>query len=204
VPGRRRAAYHHGDVPRALVDAAADLIAQHGADGFTLRQAARRVGVNHTAAYRHFADKRAVVAAVAERGYRVLGTRMRAAARTAGSSDPTVRIARIIGAFVRFALSSPHDFRVMFGPRLNIDGRFPSLEAAIADVLELLVGEIERGIAAGTLRDGNARDLALGLWVMAQGYADMVLERRIAVRSQAVALRYFGALLAPFLDGIRR
>jgi AcrR family transcriptional regulator len=200
---RRRAAYHHGDVPRALVEAAADLIARHGADGFTLRQAARQVGVNHTAAYRHFADKRAVLAAVAERGYRALGDRMRAALRRA-PADPTARIGRLQAAFVRFALTHPHDFRVMFGPRLNVDGRFPSLEAAIAAVLGLLVTEIERGIAAGTLRAGNARDLALGLWVMAQGYADMVLERRIHVRSQAVALQYFATLLQPYLDGIRR
>lgn len=191
-------------MPRALVDAAADLIARHGADAFTLRQAARQVGVNHTAAYRHFADKRAVLAAVAERGYRTLAARMRAAGRAAGPVDATVRIERLLVAFVRFALSHPHDFRVMFGPRLNVDGRFPSLETAIAEVLGLLVAEIDGGIAAGTLRDGSARDLALGLWVMAQGYVDMVLERRIAVRSQAVALRYFGRLVAPFLDGIRR
>lgn len=191
-------------MPRALVDAAAELIARHGADGFTLRQAARKVGVNHTAAYRHFADKRAVLAAVAERGYRALGARMRTAVRSASTDDALGRIERIIAAFVRFALAHPHDFRVMYGPRLNMDGRFPSLETAIADVLDLLVGEITRGIEAGTLKPGNTRDLALGLWVMAQGYADMVLERRIAVRSPAVAVRYFGALLAPFLDGIRR
>jgi AcrR family transcriptional regulator len=204
VPARRRTSYHHGDVPRALVDAATELIARHGAEAFTLREVARHVGVNHTAAYRHFADKRALLAAVAERGYLALGARLKAAARTANTSEPTARLGRILAAFVRFALSRPHEFRVMFGPRLNRDGRFRSLDAAIGTVLGLLVDEIEHGIAAGALAPGNARDLALGLWVMAQGYADMVLERRIAVRSQAVAVEYFGTLVTPLLAGMRR
>src|SRR5262245_1806188 len=66
---RRRSRYHHGDLPRALRDAATRLIAERGADGFTLREAARLVGVDHAAAYRHFADKRALLAAIAEDGY---------------------------------------------------------------------------------------------------------------------------------------
>src|SRR6266540_5232917 len=62
----RRKAYHHGDLRRALVDAAIELVRDRGPDGFTLREAARRVGVSQTAPYRHFATKDALLAAVAE------------------------------------------------------------------------------------------------------------------------------------------
>src|SRR5215207_6672963 len=73
-PARRlgRATYHHGDLRRALIDGAVAIIADRGAEAFTLREAARRLGVNDRAAYRHFADKASLLAAVAEHGFRDL------------------------------------------------------------------------------------------------------------------------------------
>jgi AcrR family transcriptional regulator len=61
---RPRKTYHHGNLPPALVEAAKALIIERGLDGFTLREVARRVGVTHVAAYRHYADRRALVASV--------------------------------------------------------------------------------------------------------------------------------------------
>ena len=49
--------YHHGDLRRALIDAAIALVEETGPDGFTLREVARRARVSHTAPYRHFRDK---------------------------------------------------------------------------------------------------------------------------------------------------
>jgi AcrR family transcriptional regulator len=91
---RRRSTYHHGDLPRALRDAARRLVAEHGPEGFTLREAARDVGVSHAAAYRHFADKRALLAAVCEDGYRALATTLRAANRRRPADEAGTRIAR--------------------------------------------------------------------------------------------------------------
>jgi AcrR family transcriptional regulator len=71
APGRP-ATYHHGDLRRALVDAALALVQERGAEGFTLREAARRVGVSQTAPYRHFETKEALLAAVAEEGFTTL------------------------------------------------------------------------------------------------------------------------------------
>ena len=62
---RRPKTYHHGALPAALMEVAKELIAERGLDGFTLREVARRVGVTHVAAYRHYADRRALLAAVA-------------------------------------------------------------------------------------------------------------------------------------------
>jgi len=67
-----RETYHHGDLRNSLVDAARTLIAASGPEGFTLREVERQVGVNHRAAYRHFEDKRALLAAVAQQGYEAL------------------------------------------------------------------------------------------------------------------------------------
>jgi AcrR family transcriptional regulator len=119
----RRSTYHHGDLPRALRDAATRLLAERGSDGLTLREAARLVGVNHAAAYRHFADKRALLAAVAEDGYAKLAREMHGA--DTRSPDPAERLRRIGTAYVSFARADPALFALMTGPRLNEDGRYP-------------------------------------------------------------------------------
>src|SRR5687767_1804874 len=97
----RRSTYHHGDLPRALRDAPTRLLAERGGEGLPLREAARLVGVNHAAAYRHFTDTRALLAAVAEDGYVALATRMRAADTATG--DVAERVRRVGTAYVEFA-----------------------------------------------------------------------------------------------------
>ena len=64
--------YHHGNLRRALLDEALATIGAEGVDGLTLREIGARLGVSRTALYRHFADKRALLAAVATEGFRTL------------------------------------------------------------------------------------------------------------------------------------
>nr|MDP9179551.1 TetR/AcrR family transcriptional regulator [Gemmatimonadota bacterium] len=69
---RPRRPYHHGDLRQALVDAAIELLRKSGPEALTLRGAARAAGVSQAAPYRHFKDRRALVAAVADDGFRRL------------------------------------------------------------------------------------------------------------------------------------
>src|SRR5262245_53783578 len=70
-PRKKRAGqYHHGDLRRALIDQALRTVEAHGVDGLTLRGVGEALGVSRTALYRHFADKQALVAAVAREGFR--------------------------------------------------------------------------------------------------------------------------------------
>jgi AcrR family transcriptional regulator len=197
----KKRAYHHGDLARALVTAAVEIIGRRGPDALTLREVTAAVGVTHGAAYRHFADKEALLAAVAEEGYRGLAQRLAAAVNTAPVYPPT-RIRALAAAYVEFAMARPAHYRVMWGPRLNEDGRFPALEAAIGDAFALVIAEFERGQASSTFRDDPPRDLAIAFWVTAHGYVELVLRRRLKVKSEAVAVAYFEKLLVPFLDGL--
>jgi AcrR family transcriptional regulator len=201
APAKKRG-YHHGDLARALVTAAVDIIDKHGPEAFTLREAAAAIGVTHGAAYRHFEDKQALLAAVAEEGYRALVARLAKAPDT--EVDPRARLRSIAAAYVDFAMEKPAHYRVMWGPRLNEDGRFPLLEAAIADGFTLLVAEFERGQASGVFRRDPPRDMAIAFWVTAHGYVELVLRRRIKVKSTKIAVEYFERLLEPFLSGIAR
>src|SRR5215211_7813797 len=64
--------YHHGDLRRALLEEALQTIQAHGVEAVTLRAIGERLGVSRTALYRHFADKQALLAAVAAEGFRLL------------------------------------------------------------------------------------------------------------------------------------
>lgn len=197
---KRGGSYHHGDLPRALVAAALDAIVETGPEAFTVRQIAARVGVTHAAAYRHFEDKTALLAVLAEEGYRALALRL---SEVAASAAPRERLRTLARAYVGFALERPAHYRVMWGARLNEDGRFPALEAAIADVSTIVHAEIVRGQAAGDFRAAPpARDLAIALWVFAHGFVELVARRRLKVKSPKVAVEYFDTLFAPFLDGL--
>jgi AcrR family transcriptional regulator len=199
----RKPAYHHGDLARALTQAAIDLIAKSGPEAFTVREVARTVGVDHAAAYRHFADKHALLVAVAEDGFATLADRMQRALIGLPLDEPSARLQRLGAAYVRFALTHPSQFQVMLGPRLNEDGRFPSLEAAIAVPFGLVRDEMARGVATGRFAPADPRELAVGLWTLAHGFSTLVLSRRIAVRSHKKALGYFAAHLGRMLSGLR-
>lgn len=197
----KRKSYHHGDLPRALVTAAVQIIERHGPDAITLREVASVVGVTHGAAYRHFEDKTALLAAVAEQGYRALAARI-AEASANDIRGPKARLRLLAETYVAFAMDHPGHYRVMSGPRLNEEGRFPSLEEAISSVFGLIVAEIERGQREGVFRPGIPRDLAIAFWVSGHGFADLVLHRRIKVKSAKAGVEYFERLIAPLLDGI--
>src|SRR5882757_7557151 len=104
--------YHHGDLRAACLDAAMELLEEGGETALSLRAVARRAGVSPAAPYRHYADREALVSAVAAIGYRELAERL--AAVHPSPSTPE-QLAAVAVAYVRFALERPALFRIMFG-----------------------------------------------------------------------------------------
>src|SRR5712692_6190825 len=99
---KRTKRYHHGDLPRALLDAALRIVEMQGTAALTLRAAARLAGVSQAAPYRHFANKEAILAAVAEDGFRSLMAAMRHAVGAVGDS-PLARLRAVGLGYVTFA-----------------------------------------------------------------------------------------------------
>jgi len=116
MPTSSRQNYHHGDLAIALRVAARDAIRAEGAAAFSLRSAARSVGVDIAAVYRHYKSKAALMNAVADDAYGSLGRRM--AEYTQHSTDAPSEFAAVGRAYVEFALDEPELFRLMFGPRV--------------------------------------------------------------------------------------
>jgi len=155
--------YHHGDLRAALLDAADALLDQGGDGAVSLREAARMAGVSPAAAYRHFADKEALLAALALRGFEAFGAAMGQAVAQAGGS-PYVARGR---AYIRFALARPGRFRLMFGPLLARSGAHPALQAA------------SRQAFAALQADAGGREAALRGWGLVHGLALLILDGAI-------------------------
>src|SRR5262245_43656908 len=115
-PRRDRSAPPAGALRDKLVDVAAALIARKGPQGFSLREVARRVRVSEAAPYWHFADREALIAAVAERGFTEMAKGMMTI--WAEAPSPAVRLRDLAVGYVRFALTHPSYLRVMFGPEV--------------------------------------------------------------------------------------
>ena len=178
--------YHHGDLRRALLEAALELLEQNGPSGITLREAARRAGVTHAAPYRHFADKEALLAALAEEGFEELRAAVEAAMR---DHEGLARLEACGVAYVRFARSNPSRFRVMFGSEVGDKRKYPSLLEADQAVFDVLCREIRRVQQAGRLTPGNPAALGMVLWSMLHGVAALVVDgqmERAGVRDEAI------------------
>ena len=102
--------YHHGNLRRALLDAALDTISTDGVAALNLRDLARRCGVSHAAPTHHFGDRRGLLTAIATEGYDGL------AAATAATWDETGSFLEVGVAYVRYAVAHPGHFPVMFRP----------------------------------------------------------------------------------------
>ena len=180
TPSRPRKGYHHGDLKEALKSAALSLVREHGPRGFTLSEAARRAGVSAAAPYRHFADREALLVAVAEEGYRDLLERLRTEAER---EDLTLelRFFEMGVAYVRFALDQPESFQVMFNGEVD-KGRHPSLLLAAdeaGEVAELLLKRLQE---ENKLPPGDPLVLARPAWALLHGIASLQVQ---GVLSQA-------------------
>lgn len=127
-----RTTYHHGDLKAALLAAARQLLDDGGVPAVTLREVARRAGVTPAACYRHFADKEALLVALAVQGFGEFADAMKAAFQ--GASEP---MADMGIAYVRFAVERPGLFRLMFGPAVADRSQSPELLEVIAHATQL-------------------------------------------------------------------
>src|ERR1700716_647506 len=96
--------YHHGDLRAALVRAAMELLEESGETALSLRAVARCAGVSPAAPYRHYADREALISAVATVGYRELAERLAAAHPAPATPE---QLASVAVAYVQVALEQP-------------------------------------------------------------------------------------------------
>ena len=200
-PERR---YHHGDLRRALVDAALALIAEGELGTFSLREVARRAGVTPAAPYHHFKDKTALLAAVAEEGFVALRARLEAALAPVSPSDMRGRFAALSRAYLEFARARPAHYRVMFLPEFKSQQEHPSFHLAADRTLEVLAKQVRQAAPQASPREVMTRTVLI--WSIGHGLAslwnDGVLDEKLDLGSDRAFLDATAEQMAAFASAV--
>lgn len=167
----RRRGYHHGSLKDALIDAARSLLSERGPGGFTLAEAAKRVGVTGAAPYRHFADRNALIAELALVGFELFGQRM-AGAWDQGRPDPVAALARMGSAYLAFAREEPGLYSAMFADARPLEPA-PASGAAGIKTLEHLRDATRAALLAVGGAAADAPLLAMQIWSLSHGVATL-------------------------------
>lgn len=186
--------YHHGNLRRGLLDEALATIRADGVDGVTLREIGARLGVSRTALYRHFADKRALLAAVATEGFRTLRQQLVAAWDEGGRNADAFDAMGV--AYVRFAVANPSHYRVMFGGFLEPRAPEPDLAVEAAGAFQALVDALAALQRDGVVHRDDPVTMARYIWALVHGMAMLAIDGQLRESGSVETLmRYaFGRL----------
>ena len=169
--------YHHGNLRRALLDEALTTIRGHGVEGVTLREIGSRVGVSRTALYRHFADKRALLAAVSTEGFRTLRQHLVAAWDEGGRGRTAFEA--MGAAYVHFAVANPAHYRVMFGGFVDRKTDEPELDTEAAGAFQALVDALASLQRDGIVRRDDPLEMARFVWAVVHGVAMLGIDGQL-------------------------
>jgi AcrR family transcriptional regulator len=203
-------AYHHGDLRNALVEAALDLMEEGKSFDFTLRDLAGRVGVSAAAPYAHFADKGALMVAVAIAGFHKLRDALEPTVQS--GKDLATQFLDMGQAYVQFGCENPALYDLMFAsPELPAQREvYPELKEAGDYTRGVLLNLLVRMQEAGVMRRGDPVMDGFTVWAHVHGLASLVITGRVECAQEgseeAVKLPVPDAVrmsLSSLLDGFR-
>jgi len=171
--GRGRESYHHGNLREELLETALRMIAERGPAGFAFAELARAAGVSPAAPYRHFADRGALLAELALRGYERFADVLEAA-WNGGKPDPLTAFEACGRAYLAFARADPASYAVMFESEISTD-LDPALRQAAERAFGVLRQAAEAVCAGVTTNRPPALMVALHIWALAHGITSLFI-----------------------------
>jgi AcrR family transcriptional regulator len=162
--------YHHGNLREAVLDRAAVVLRERGASGLSLRELTADIGVSHAAPRRYFADRQALLDALAVEGFARLGARLREAVAAVPGYQEQLRA--VAGAYAAFAVSDANLVELMFAHERGADGA--AVEQGAFDAFAPLLEIFRRGHAEGMLSARDPERAGLLFLATLQGVAGLV------------------------------
>ena len=175
LPKPKKRAYHHGDLPRALVDATVQLIEEQGLEAVSVREVARRTGVSPAAPFRHFENRTALLSAVAEVAQERLVQTVGESLRDEERAEPLQRFRAIGIGFLRWAFANPTHFQVI-SARAAIEFDRPTLRGRNDEVRATMNQLLTQAAAQGCLRQGDVSRHVLAGRALVYGLARMHID----------------------------
>lgn len=177
--------YHHGNLRAVLLTTAEDMLERDGMVALSLRAVAKQAGVSHAAPYRHFANKQALLEALAAGGFEALERAIDdAAAKHPG--DPRQQLIETGAAYVREAVARPQRAQLMFGGSLG----FEAARGPARTAFDALTNVVRRGQKAGLFEPAPTRELVLSVWSAAHGLAMLIVGQQIRHLDLAVDISH--------------
>jgi AcrR family transcriptional regulator len=174
--------YHHGDLERALIATAIEIIAAQGVEGLTLRRVGTDIGVSRTALYRHFDDKAALVARIAADGFRLLhDTLKRVRANAKSGAVDTLEV--MAAAHVHFAGANPSHYATMFGGFLKDWRAYPELVRRADAARNEVVDAVREAQRRGHIGPGDPALVADVMWALTFGVARLGSSKQLGERT---------------------
>jgi AcrR family transcriptional regulator len=163
-----------------IVQASTELIQEQGLSALSMREVARRAGVSHQAPYYYFADREAIIGAIAEQGFRMMSEFVQRSMLERPDA-PHESILAAGRAYLEFAFAHPAHFRVMFRPELVSPERHPNVQGEGLRACDTFLGIVQRAVDNGLPGVPNVDALFLACWSFAHGLACLVLDGPLAV-----------------------
>jgi AcrR family transcriptional regulator len=167
--------YHHGNLRAALIEAAIELARTGGPEAVVLREMARRVGVSHNAAYRHFADRDEVLAEVGGQAMTLLHQAMKDGMAAVRTEDPVLRsrlhLSATGRAYVEFALANPGLFAIAFAGLDKAGGLGDAEVHLAADPYLLLCEVLDEMVRTGAMPADRRPGADATCWAGVHGFS---------------------------------
>lgn len=204
----RSVPYHHGNLHAELLAAAVALAQEGGPDEVVMREVSRRAGVSHNAAYRHFADRDALLEAVCHVGMAALGVALTSEIENVSGRHGTRAWARrqmlACGrGYVHFALAEPGLFRTAFAVPDRIPDRADTVDAAgFVSPYEILGGCLDDLVASGAIPAARRPYAEMAAWSAVHGYAVLLLDGPLRTLPPAERSAGLERVVTAALDGL--
>lgn len=170
--------YHHGDLKKAAVEQAIKLIQERNEATFTLRELAGELGVSHTALYRHFNSKQAVLVAVATTGFVKLSALFE---KAVDAKSVKARFKKLGKNYIEFAQYNPGYYRAMFHSELRFEQdartqQLVDLQQAGGKTFQVLVNTLAAGMKSKDFKNADPVTLARSVWAAMHGFCILILD----------------------------
>lgn len=176
-----RSTYRHGDLRRALLEAGIELARAGGPEAVVLREATRRAGVTPNAAYRHFASRDSLLAAVRAEAVAAVARAMEEEYRAVPSdgsatAQARARLRAVGSGYLRFAFSQTGLFRTAFGGSFQVDNAASKAGASGLNPFQHLNAALDDLVAAGALPASRRQGAEYLAWSTVHGMALLALD----------------------------
>jgi AcrR family transcriptional regulator len=202
VADKQKLSYHHGDLRNSLIQAAVALVREKGPHSLSLREVAKKAGVSHTAPYRHFPDKNALICSIAEVGFRLLTARLNLTQNH--YPEPRDQFIEAGVVYLELAVKNPEITQLMFSGQIDRATAPESLHTAARDAFNQLHKIVVNAQQRNLIRPGDPDEFALSAWSMMHGLAMLITGEQLdkSIRSPEDVRRLATTVGATLLDGL--